>query len=101
MNMFHPSNKTSIEQTEKQIALVEAAIADMEQRYQQKCDEIENYYGSDCLALLKKQKPEQPVQGVNKIVYVRNGDGELVGFREEYIQKRDGSLVLLRVVGLR
>jgi hypothetical protein len=99
--MFHDAtNSTSIEKTNKQIALVKAAIAEIEQRYQRKCDEIEKKYGSDCLALLKKQKPEQSVKSVNKIVQVRNCDGELVSFREEYIQKRDGSLVLLRIVCL-
>lgn len=98
--MFHVSNTTSIEKTNKQIALVQAAIAEIEQRYQQKCLEIEKKYGSDCLALLKKQQPEQSIKGVNKIVQVRNCDGKLVSFREEYIQKRDGSLVLLRIVCL-
>jgi hypothetical protein len=100
MNLFDIFQSKSIETSLQQIAGLQTEIADTEVRYQTKCQEIEDKYGPDCLALLRKQKPEQPVKGVNKIIQVRDSDGTLLNFREEYIQKRDGSLVLLRVVGL-
>jgi len=97
--MFGIFNEKSIISTQEKIARLQVAIAAKTLVYQAKCKEIEDKYGPDCLALLRGQKPEQPVKSVNKIVKVRNSEGVEVNFREEYIKKRDGSLVLLRAVG--
>jgi hypothetical protein len=62
-------------------------------------EEIEDKYGPDYLALLQGRPVEQPIKVVKKVCRIVNEQGELMTtLTEEYIEKRDGTLVLVRLV---
>lgn len=60
---------------------------------------IEEEFGVDYLALIQGKPVEQPIKVIKRIHILRDEQGEILStLAEEYIQKRDDTLVLSRLL---
>lgn len=70
------------------------------EKFEKQSKEIEDKYGIDYLHFIQGNPVQQQVLIVRVVHRIFNEDGKLLtSLLEEYIEKRDGTRVLLRVVG--
>lgn len=92
-------DENRIRELQQQLEHARENLHEEREKFEKQSKELEDQYGIDYLNFIQNN-PVQQVLIVRVVHRIFNEDGELLtSLTEEYIEKRDGTRVLLRVVG--
>ena len=93
-------DENRIRQLQQQLEHARENLRQEREKFEKQSKEIEDQYGIDYLHFIQGNPVQQPVKIVQVVHRIFNEDGELLtSLTEEFVQKRDGTRVLLRIVG--
>lgn len=94
------ADENRVRELQQQLEHVRENLRQEREKLEKQSKEIEDKYGVDYLNLIQGNPVQQPLKMVQIVHRIFNEHGELLTtLTEEHIEKRDGTRVLLRLVG--